>query len=582
MITRADSGAYVMPQEVMEALRPHLEAMGALLPDVVNMVPAIDLGTPIREMAIQCGQLLKRAWLFKYGDEDRLVTFEENKMVTMTPIKFPGWIEKHVKVQKSRFIGQEMRAFDVSMGKDVAAKLLETHELLRELPHLKAVIATRCPVPRKDGKPGLCGRGWDEEAELWCKDEVPYELDWTVQTARDYLEEVCRHFLFADAKDGVSLWENRSFLVHVAAMLGVYCRRLLPPGTIRPLALYIANDQGSGKSLLVAMVLSGCFGMASNTDLPLSQKGLNQEKFTALLETVARAQREILWLDDVPQGVFSNALNRFTTSSKHEGRCYGDNSEMFESANVTQVFMTGNQVRPSRDIMQRSLVCELFLPMESEARKFENPMTALWLAQPEQRAKMLASLWALTRNWIEKDMPRSPTLHGRSPDWSRLVGGIMMAAGVTADPFEIPTLPTGGDQETEEWKHLLQVVADEGEEWVKDMKDKSYTVDMEKLTSAARKHALLPDLFGTNEDGKLRGGDLKKIGIRLAKYRGRADLKTTSGRRFEFGKRKQASHYVYPITWLDPWGDEPEDVEEEAMPVPEREYAENPDETEGA
>jgi len=548
------NGEYRIPAEVMAALLPHFQQMGIQPPDVAKQVPIVNLGTPIRELGMQLGGLLARAGLYKFGPNSRLIALRDGKFQTMTPVWFCSWIEKHVKVVKTyKAAGGGSYDAEVSMGKDVAAKLLETDELLKELPRINAILPVRVPVERSGGHVELCHVGWDREAETYCTDEVSYDQDVPLNKATEVIERFCNEFPFAGREPGQPLWVNRSFLVHMLAMLGVFMRRLLPPGTVRPLIFYMANDQGSGKSLLVSMVLNPCFGLAKNSDLPMGSRGVNPEKFQALLETVAQSMKEFLWLDDVPSNVWSNALNRFITAPGHEGRKYGGNDDMFEAPNVTQVFMTGNMPEATRDLMQRALVCELFLAKASETVEHGFEMSALWLARHEQRADLLGALWAFVRHWVASGMITAPTGHKRAAEWSRKIGGVLAAAGVAADPFELPDLPTGGDRETEEWQKLLVILADEAEQWVADLDDKSYQIDMTMLVETARRSQLLVDIVGSEEDKPLKGNELKKLGRRLAKWRGREDMKTSSGRRFQFGKRKQASNWVYPVTWLDPW-----------------------------
>lgn len=550
-----EGGSYRIEAAMMEALRPAMESMGMRPPDVANLVPKINLDTPIREMGMSLGLLLRRSGLFRWGPNERLVTFEKNgKLKAMLPERFCSWIEKHVEVVKS-YKGKGDQTYDtkVSMGKDMAAKLLAVDELLREIPVIESAVKTRLPVRRSDGRVELCREGWDEEARLYCFNEIPFETDWSLARGQALIEDYCGEFLFADLQEaGVALWSNRSFLVHACAMIGVFARKLLPAGTVRPLVFYLANEQGSGKSLLVSMVLAGCFGYSSSTDLPMSAKGLNQEKFTALLETVAQSMKEFLWLDDVPPSVFSNSLNRFTTAASHTGRKYGGNDEMFEAVNVTQVFLTGNNIETSRDLMQRGMICELFLSMDSQTRPIKRRMTELWLYRPEVRAELLSALWALVKNWIEAGMKPGSYTHGRAADWAEMVGGVLESAGVVVDPFAIPELPMGGDRETEEWKALLIALADEAESVEgTEFEASGREIDMTKIVKMARDHHLLSDLVGSADDKPLKGGELKKLGRRLAKWRGREDMRSTSKRRFRFGKRKQASNWVYPIEWLD-------------------------------
>ena len=548
-------GTFRIPREMLEALRPAMAQMGMSPPDVANIVPKLNLDTPIREMGIEVGQLLKRSGLFRWGPAEKLVTLDRarRKMEPMTPERFCSWIERHLDVVKCyKGKGGEMYDAKVSMGSDLAKKLLAVDELRREIPLLEGVVATRIPVRRSDGRVELCEPGWDEEARLFCYDEIPFATDWTMKQAMELIEDWCGEFLFAEMQPG-KLWENRSFLVHVGAMLGVFARKLMPPGTVRPLVFYIANEQGSGKSLLVSMVLGACFGHASSTDLPMSAKGMNQEKFTALLETVAQSMKEYLWLDDVPPAVFSNSLNRFTTAAAHTGRKYGGNDEMFDVKNVTQTFLTGNNVETSRDLLQRCLVCELFLAMDSQQRPIKRRVTELWFYEEAQRAAVLSALWAFVRDWVQSGMHDGSHAHGRAAQWSLLVGGMLEAAGVAVNPWVVPDLPMGGDRETEEWKRLLVALADDLEQLADTpgFEDQRAEVDTTKIMNKARELHLLSDLFGGTEDKPLKGAELKRVGRRLGKWRGREDLRSTSGRRFRFGKRKQPSNWVYPIEWLD-------------------------------
>lgn len=538
---------------MLDALRPHMEAMGYVPPDVVNIVPKVNLDTPVREMGIQVGQLLKRAGLYRYGLDERLVTFDDigGKRRDMTPVRFCGWIEKHVDVVKSyKGKGDSFYDHKVTMGKDLAAKLLEVEEFLRELPVVEAVLPTRVPVLRKDGRKELCAIGYDEDARTFCTNDVPFDPDWNMKQAMDRIEAWCGEFPWAER--GENLWDCRSFLVHLAALLGVFNRRLLPPGTVRPAIIVVANEQGSGKSLLVSMLLAACFGQAASSDLPLGPKGLNQEKFTALLEAVAQSMKEFLWLDDVPPSVFSNSLNRFITASAHSARKYGKNDEVFDVPAVTQVFMTGNNVEITRDLLQRALVVELFLEVDSQSKKHDAWLTPAALCAPKSRSEMLSALWAITRRWVEIGEPQARSRQTRAPDWSLMIGGMVESLGVERNPFEIPALPMSGDRETEEWRDLLRLLADEAEASPEEfLKTGRFEVDTDMIVQTARDNKLLADLVGTADDKALKGGELKRLGKRLAKWRGREDLTASSGRRFRFGKRKQASNWVYPIEWLD-------------------------------
>lgn len=227
---------------------------------------------------------------------------------------------------------------------------------------------------------------------------------------------------------------------------------------------------------------------------------------------------------------------------------------MFEVLNTTQVFMTGNNVRTTRDLMQRFLIVELFMNVDSTSRTgFKREISPEWLGEKEQRGTVLAALWALVKAWVGEGMVEGEYIQARYPLWSRKVGGILKANGVGQNPFTVPELPLAGDEETDDMKALLRAFGDEAEQlWDSTAEDESwpgFEVDMEKIVAKARTLDLLTDIVG-GSDKPLDKGDLKKLGRRLGKWRGREDLTTTTGRRFKFGSRKQERKHSYPLTWL--------------------------------
>lgn len=562
-----------VPIRLLEALRPHLEEMGEQIPGLDRIVPKVNLDLSVREVAMHLGALLKNCGLYRKGQELTLMAMRDGKWKPMTAHRFCGWVEKYVTCYKNyRGKGDKYYEGETSMGKDLAAKILETDDFLEQIPVIEKTVSVRLPVRRVDKTTGkvtveLLKAGYDPDRKLWCDDEVPYATDLTLKQAIEILERYCREFPWADMKEGrwsPGSWQNGNFLVHVSAMLGTFVHLMLPNGTMRPVILYTANDQGSGKSILVAMTLAGPFGIASSTDLPMGKGGLNQEKFTALLETVARSLEPFLFLDDVPGAIFSNALNRFTTAPAHTGRSYGDNSEMFKAPAVTQVFVTGNNVDITRDILQRALICELFLKVDSESVKHSFDMTANWLAEDKQRSEILSALWTMVRIWVDNGMHASTALKHRAPVWSDLVGGILDASigeGAAGLAFATRDLPFAGDRNTDEMRKLLTAMADDVEiafdEWIKSADEDEdrpawtgKSVTTSDIVAKARELDLLVEIVGEADGKPLQKTELKRLGRRIEKWRGKEDLVTSRGRKFRFGRRRQEKGTVYPIEWV--------------------------------
>lgn len=536
-------------QQLMEVLRPAMEAAGVDIGEG-RLRPKINLDLPVSVMALQLGQCLKRCDVFRWtGGREVCTVGREGRLEWMTSERFPSWVEKHVCTYKARQHGDQM----ISMGKDLAGKLLASDQFLEEIPELDQVSRVRLPVREDDGQVRLLRPGYNAGCRVWCCDEVPVAEDMGLAAAMRAIEVLCEGFPFADdtAAPGRGLWGNRSFLVHVSGMLGFFLRLMVEPGTQRPVLVYVANAQGSGKSLLAAMALAPTFGLPAAADVPMGAKNaVNQEKLTALLETTARTMAPYLWLDDAPGSIFSNSLNRFATAPMHTGRCYGTNAESFTVPNVTQVVVTGNNVELARDMMQRSLICELFLPVDAEGREFERDITPTWLAAAGQRGAVLSACWAMVRHFLESGEQTGPWLKRRASAWSGLVGGVLAAAGVTGNPFADPKLPMAGDQTGEEMRAVLVAVA-EGFEADEAFGMVEQVMDLKKFVNEARARGLLMWLVGADGEKDLPGDKLKRVGTALKPWRGREDLATTSGRRFRFGRRRQESGSVYPVEWLD-------------------------------
>jgi len=533
-----------IPLSVAQQLQSEAEKLGINLPGTIRYAPTINVTMPIRMLALELGRLLATRNLFLRGEDVVTVDEETGEIRPMTPKRLPGWAEEFC-----AFEAPGARRVRDSLSVDDAAQILETDVFRGCLRPLTAVHQMVLPVmrPLKEGQAvadvEFLEPGYDVPSGIYTVETIKYDRAWTLQQAQIFALE--KHIGFPwnrtekDEKWGdSSVWlaYNRSFSVHMMAVLGQYCKAMFPPGSLFPIMAYFANKPGTGKTRLAEIAVSAVHGFAASTGAPK-----DDEKMDVKLETVAQSMSSYLILDDIGGGLRSNPLNRFTTESWHNGRKFHSNSEMFRVPNVTQVFVTANDLPTSEDIDRRALIVELFLDTEVKGRKFPFVITPQWLALPETRASFLAMCCAFVRNWLE---------HGRilhsSPletyeEWTSIIGG-MVIDGELADPLQAREGVVGGSVDEDEFKQLLIEAAS-------DLMS-SCLLTRARLVEIARKNGLLENVVGAQGSADPDDSANRKFGRRMQRWRGQK-LKDKSGRVFQFGHKKMKTGAGYPVTFFD-------------------------------
>ena len=534
-------------ENLLAGLRTMLEADRARVsvtpPEAGDRRPRVDVGQHVRTLARQLGEILSGEGFYRRAETRLVVTVApDGRTEAMTARRLRAALEKHV--FPVAYDARREKEVPKSLPLETAATILEADVFLEALPELVGVAPVRMPVWRQ-GEVALAPAGYDPESRVYCVDGVPFADDWTLEEAGEALDELLGGFEFPSGE----FWgASRSGMLQVAVMMGTFTRWLLPPGTPRPLVAYVGNQPGTGKTLLASMAVGHVFGEVANEDYPGGRAG--QDELKKILDVAAIDQAPLLWFDDVPEFVHSNALNRFVTASRHKPRILGK-SEKLDVPNVTQVVLTGNHLRVTRDLIRRGLIVELFVPGDVEERQFAVEFTPALLTRPEWRARMLAACWAIVREWAENGAARreNAPLKGFS-DYCGMVGGIMSAAFPGgADALQTPDLPMGGDEETEEIRRLLLAVA----ESVADGEPPHVLSLDEILEIAQREQIQLTDRRGKDVVGSAGDppdkGARRSFGSHLKKWRGR-HLRLRDGRCFEFGRRHQEHGAAYPLRFL--------------------------------
>lgn len=523
-----------LDKEALAALRPLAEQAGVEIPGLIQHQPTVDLDDPVSDVARTLGALCSRQPIF-FRAGNMVALDDKGELKPMSPERFGSWVEKFVTTVRWT---KERGEHAATMSMDLAKKVLATDGFQAQIRDLEFFFPVRLPVLREDGEVELLKVGYDEQTKSWTEDGVPYDTEKSWDEAMEVFHRYLGEWPYADRTlvDGWELSKSRDAAVIMAGLLGVYCRPMFGPGVKRPMGAVSGNQPGTGKTTLCKMMMSPVYGLPPEMSLPPTE-----EKFERLLESAALGMDPFLFLDDVGKMMRSTALNKFVTASVHGGtRLY--TQQTFAVPNVTQVFVTGNDLPIEANLRRRVIWCELFLPGEVQGREFSFEVTDRLLGQDDTRAELLGAMWAVVREWgehrsVKKDLGRGRRVLKSFEQFCRTVGGMLEVMG-WADAFEEAPGISGGDSESREFRALLVAAADSCTctPW-------DFTVD--NMVDIARRMKILEYFVGNEGDGDLQKKERIRWGKKLAEFRGRV-FQRTDGKYFEFGKRDAKGGSVYP------------------------------------
>jgi hypothetical protein len=416
-------------------------------PAIVNMIngkPALRLpydGYLVSQTAAELGKMLSPSHrIFCRKGAAFTLDHEDQKLELALSAWLRTWIERHVTPYKLRIVKDGEIKITHTMADDTARAVLVSPHFLEQLPVVERFHP--CPMPwlRSNGKIELLPVGLDEESQTFTSDPgFSIEPD-TLEGARCVLDNLLQEFSWPN--DG-----GRSKAVHISAMLTVFAGGIMPKGSTRPVFLYVANSEGSGKTTL-ALVCGIPYA-----SIPVETAPNDESEWQKKLLSAVISGRRVLLLDNVKGHLNSGALEAYTTSSYFSGRVLGVSKEFSGEAGAT-VLITGNGLTVTPDLRRRSLFIELFLQeLRCEDRSFKRTLDLAGIAII--RPEVLSALWGLVKAWDEAGRPAASKHNSSFPRWSETIAGIVEYAG-----FGIPTAASEidgmGDTDTTDFMSLVQ------------------------------------------------------------------------------------------------------------------------------
>lgn len=367
----------------------------------------------LSDFADELGRVLKNCGVYARGG--LVMVIHKGESVVLTPDFLRTWGEAHVYTYLTRGKGDDKFEVSRSMSSEAARAVILAPQFAQHLPELVAVIPVRTPVTRASGCIELLPTGYDAETKIFTLEGgVQYATDWPAERGREFLEELLADFPFADDA-------GRSKSVAIAAMLAVYAPLLIDPLAPRPTFIYIANSEGSGKTLL-AQIAGATHGI-----MPVTSAPKNEEEWQKKILATVISGTSFLLLDNAKGFLNSPSLEALLTSPKYEGRVLGSSKIYRGDANFV-VIITGNDLMVTPDLSRRALFVELFSEaLRAEDRVFSRVLDAAEILRLQPQ--ILSALWSLISEWDRKGRPAGTTTNASFPRWAATFGGILESAG---------------------------------------------------------------------------------------------------------------------------------------------------------
>jgi len=326
--------------------------IASINPDLKSTVaaPGTDLadlylpgsGISVSQFALELAEKLKEAPIFV---RDGIVLYISSamKLEPMGAEAFCTWIEDYVRLIKMTGVGEKRFPETATMTAAGASLVLNSPQFIRSLRLIRRVNQVRQPVIRKCGMMELLPKGYDSEASTWTIGSVDFDEDMSLDDAIALLESVIKEFP----------WPREETLkaksIAITSMLAVFGDMLLDPAHQRPVWIFNANREGSGKTTLMRLAICPSFGSAVIGPPPNAN---SPDALSKLLASAALGGMPYLCFDNWSGVVGNSALEAFITSSTYSDRVLGV-SKMFSVEKQCMVLITGNHARVSPDMRRR-------------------------------------------------------------------------------------------------------------------------------------------------------------------------------------------------------------------------------------
>ena len=484
----------------------------------INGKPALLLpgdGRLISDFAEELGELLNGHGIFNRKGAAFTLDHEGQRLKLAEAGWLRTWVESHVVPFKKSFSENrgEIRLAK-TMAKETADAVLVSPQFLDQLPQVERFHP--CPMPwlRDAGKIKLLPLGLDHVSGTFTSDPGFTITAMPFTEAKAEIETLLAEFPWAD--DG-----GRSKAVAIAAMLTTFAGGLMPNKATKPVFIYTANAEGSGKTTLAQ--LAG----TPYADTPAEAAPRDESEWQKKLLSLVISGRRLVLLDNLKGHLNSPSFEGYTTSATFGGRILGGSREFTGEAGAT-ILITGNGLTFTPDLRRRALIVELFMPeLRAEDRTFRRRLTPATITA--MRPRILSALWGIVTDWNLAGRPQASRMNTSFPEWCETIGGMVEFAG-----WGCPTAPAQiegmGDTDTADFANLAAEM------------EPGRRYEFEEITSLSEDAGLFDHIISEKENGGLSRRAKKRLSDVFKRFNGRRV--TASGCFDVLGKGHQRRYIV--------------------------------------
>jgi hypothetical protein len=242
---------------------------------------------------------------------------------------------------------------------------------------------------------------------------------------------------------------GRSKAVAIAAMLTTFAGGIMPPRSAKPVFIYVANAEGSGKTTLAQLA-----GLPY-TESPAEAAPRTEEEWQKKLLALVISGRRLVILDNLKGHLNSPAFEAYTSTATFGGRILGGSREFTGEAGAT-ILITGNGLTFTADLRRRSLVVELFMPqLRAEDRTYKRRLSPSAILR--LRPRVLSALWGIISAWDQAGRPRPSKVNGSFPEWCETICAIVEFAK-WGSPVAEAQIDGMGDTDTADFEKLASAM----------------------------------------------------------------------------------------------------------------------------
>jgi hypothetical protein len=236
-----------------------------------------------------------------------------------------------------------------------------------------------------------------------------------------------------------------------ALMLLPFVREMIAGST--PLHMIEKTSPGEGGTLLAHVVMIPSLGAA----IKAMTEGRDEDEWRKRVTSRLLAAPEVILIDNLRRRLDSSALASALTATFWQDRILGRSED--DSAPVRCAWVaTGNNPAVSNEIARRTVRIRLDSksdrPWLRDPSSFRHPLPQ-WAF--DNRAELVRACLTVCQSWIAAGRPEAaacPTL-GMFEAWSRVMGGILHAAGVPGFLSNLPEFYDRSDVEGAAWRSFV-------------------------------------------------------------------------------------------------------------------------------